>query len=181
MTPPRELFERSAANPILSAADVPYHANSVFNPGAARVGDETVLLARVEDLRGISQLHVARSRDGISDWRFDAEPLLRSDMAQAPEEIWGCEDPRLTWLPEREEWAIAYTAYSRRGPLVSLAMTPDFRTVQSARPGDAARGQGRGALPPPIRWTMGDDPSTVAAAGRGPHVALLLAGPSSLG
>ena len=62
MTPPRELFERSAANPILSAADVPYHANSVFNPGAARVGDETVLLTRVEDLRGISQLHVARKR-----------------------------------------------------------------------------------------------------------------------
>ena len=84
MTSPRELFERNASNPILTAADVPYHANSVFNPGAARVGDETILLARVEDLRGISQLHVARSRDGISDWRFDPEPLLRSDLAQAP-------------------------------------------------------------------------------------------------
>ena len=121
------LFQRSAANPILTAADVPYPANSVFNPGAARVGDETILLLRVEDLRGISQLHVARSTDGVTDWRFDPEPLLRSDVEQHPEEIWGCEDPRLTWLPEREEWAIAYTAYSRRGPLVSLAMTRDFR------------------------------------------------------
>ena len=70
-------------------------------------------------------------------------------MAQAPEEIWGCEDPRPTWLPEREEWAIAYTAYSRRGPLVSLAMTPDSDRP-STRPGNAARRQGRGALPPPI-------------------------------
>ena len=59
------LFQRSAANPILTAEHAPYPSNSVFNPGAARVGDETILLARVEDLRGISQLHVARSRDGI--------------------------------------------------------------------------------------------------------------------
>jgi predicted GH43/DUF377 family glycosyl hydrolase len=136
MTRPEDatLFERSEANPILTAADVPYPANSVFNPGAARVGNETVLLVRVEDLRGISQLHVARSRDGITDWRFDAEPLLRSDVDHYPEEIWGCEDPRLTWLPEREEWVIAYTAYSRRGPLVSMATTRDFRSVRRLGP-----------------------------------------------
>src|SRR3990170_8939555 len=136
MTQPRDsmLFVRSEANPILTAADVPYPSNSVFNPGAARVGEETVLLVRVEDLRGISQLHVARSVDGISDWHFDPKPLLRSDVARYPEEIWGCEDPRLTWLPEREEWAIVYTAYSRRGPLVSLATTRDFRTVTRLGP-----------------------------------------------
>jgi predicted GH43/DUF377 family glycosyl hydrolase len=51
-----------------------------------------------------------------------------------PEETWGCEDPRVTWLPEREEWAIAYTAYSRRGPLVSLATSRDFRTVRRLGP-----------------------------------------------
>ena len=134
MTRPAELFRRSESNPILTAADVPYPANSVFNPGAAQVGDETILLVRVEDLRGISQLHVARSADGVTDWRFDPEPLLRSDVEHYPEEIWGCEDPRLTWLPEPEEWAIAYTAYSRRGPLVSLATTRDFRTVRRLGP-----------------------------------------------
>ena len=128
------LFKRSPANPILTADDVPYAANSIFNPGAARVGNETILLARIEDLRGISGLHVARSKDGVSGWRFDPEPLLRSDVERFPEEIWGCEDPRLTWLPELEEWAIAYTAYSRRGPLVSLAMTRDFHTVRRLGP-----------------------------------------------
>ena len=128
------MLRRSAANPILTADDLPYPANSVFNPGAARVDGETVLLLRVEDLRGISHLHVARSRDGVADWRFDPEPLLRADADRHPEEIWGCEDPRLTWLPEREEWAIAYTAYSRRGPLVSLAMTRDFRSVRRLGP-----------------------------------------------
>ena len=132
--PDAKLFMRSQANPILTAADVPYAANAIFSPGSARLEDETILLARVEDLRGISQLHVARSADGVSDWRFDPKPLLRSDVDHYPEEIWGCEDPRLTWLPERNEWAIAYTAYSRRGPLVSLAMTRDFRTVDRLGP-----------------------------------------------
>lgn len=128
------LFRRSEVNPILTAADVPYPANSIFNPGAARLERETVLLARVEDLRGISQLHVARSSDGVTGWKFDSEALLRSGVDHYPEEIWGCEDPRLTWLPEREAWAIAYTAYSRRGPLVSLAMTRDFRSVERLGP-----------------------------------------------
>ena len=134
MTRPEPLFRRDAANPILSAADVPYPANSVFNPAAARVDGETILLVRVEDLRGISQLHVARSRDGVTDWRFDAKPLLQADVDRDPEETWGCEDPRVTWLPEREEWAIAYTAYSRRGPLVGLATTRDFRSVRRLGP-----------------------------------------------
>src|SRR5450756_2718153 len=87
----------------------------------------------IRDRRGISHLQVARSLDGMTAWRFDAEPLLRPHE-EHPEEVWGCEDPRLTWLPEREEWGIAYTAYSRRGPLVSLAMTRDFREVRRLGP-----------------------------------------------
>ena len=161
MTRPREVFERSAANPILTAADVPYPANSVFNPGAARVGDETVLLVRIEDLRGISQLHVARSADGISDWRFDPEPLLRPDVEHHAEEIWGCEDPRLTWLPEDRQWAIAYTAYSRRGPLVSLAMTPDFRSVRRLGPAMPPEDKDAALFPRRFdgRWAMIHRPS----------------------
>jgi predicted GH43/DUF377 family glycosyl hydrolase len=129
----RHLFVRHPSNPILTADDIPYPANTVFNPGAARVGDETILLLRVEDLRGVSSLLVARSADGITDWHIDERPLLGSDSAH-PEEVWGCEDPRLVYLPEREEWAITYTAYSRRGPLVSLAVTRDFRTVRRLGP-----------------------------------------------
>ena len=65
--------------------------------------------------------------DGVPAVQVHEEPLPRRrrflDLLDPdhPEEVWGCEDPRLTWLPEREEWAIAYTAYSDRGPLVSLA------------------------------------------------------------
>jgi predicted GH43/DUF377 family glycosyl hydrolase len=69
----------------------------------------------------------------VGDWRFDDKPLLTPDPAH-PEEVWGCEDPRLVYLPETKEWAITYTAYSNRGPLVSLAMTNDFRVVRRMGP-----------------------------------------------
>ena len=171
MTRPQDamLFSRSTANPILTAADVPYPANSVFNPGAARVGDETILLVRVEDLRGISQLHVARSADGISGWTFDPEPLLRSDVDRDPEETWGCEDPRLTWLPEREEWAIVYTAYSRRGPLVSLAMSRDFMSVQRLGPALPPENKDAALFPRRFdgRWAMIHRPSPLVG---GAHI-----------
>ena len=161
MTRVAPLFERSARNPILTAGDMPYPANTVFNPGAAIVDGETLLLVRVEDMRGISLLHVARSRDGETDWRFDAEPLLVPDVDRDPEETWGCEDPRLTWLPEREAWAIAYTAYSRRGPLVSLATTRDFRTVTRLGPVMPPEDKDAALFPRRIggRWVMIHRPS----------------------
>ncbi|HYK96358.1 MAG TPA: glycosidase [Candidatus Dormibacteraeota bacterium] len=169
MTRLAPLFRRSDRNPILTAADVPYPANSVFNPGAARVGDETILLVRIEDLRGISLLHVARSTDGETNWTFDPEPLLVPDVDRDPEETWGCEDPRLTWLPEREEWAIAYTAYSRRGPLVSLATTRDFRTVKRLGPVMPPEDKDAALLPHRIngRWAMIHRPSPLRG---GAHV-----------
>jgi predicted GH43/DUF377 family glycosyl hydrolase len=47
-----------------------------------------------------------------------------------PEEIWGIEDPRITFVPELEKYAIAYTSFARGGPGVSLALTKDFRSFE---------------------------------------------------
>ena len=150
------LFTRHPRNPIITADLLPYMANAVFNPGAARLDTETVLLLRVEDRRGISHLEVARSDNGIDGWRFDAEPLVRPDPARQPEELWGCEDPRITWLAERDEWVIAYTAYSQLGPLVSLATTRDFRTVQKLGPVMPPEDKDAALFPRRIggRWAM---------------------------
>ena len=49
---------------------------------------------------------------------------------QYPEEIWGIEDPRITYVPELEKYAVAYTSFARGGPGVSLALTTDFRTFE---------------------------------------------------
>ena len=125
----RELFQRSPANPILSAADWPYPVNAVFNPAAALVAGETVLLARVEELTGISHLTVARSANGIDGWSIDHQPLLAATDG-VESELWGFEDARVVWVPELERWVITCTSYGPAGPAVYLATTEDFRSIE---------------------------------------------------
>src|SRR5207237_6086259 len=72
----RELFHRHPGNPILTAESWPYPANAVFNPAAAAVDGETVLLARGEDLRGSSHLTIARSSNGVDGCSIDTARLL---------------------------------------------------------------------------------------------------------
>lgn len=125
------LFTRIPGNPILSRENWPYPINSVFNAGAVRLSSgETLLLCRVEDRSGLSHLCAARSENGINGWRIDAEPTLIANPRDYPEEIWGIEDPRITYLPELEKYAVAYTSFARGGPGVSLALTEDFRTFE---------------------------------------------------
>jgi predicted GH43/DUF377 family glycosyl hydrolase len=125
------LFTRHSGNPILNRKDWPYPVNSVFNAGAVVLDDgDTLLLCRVEDRRGLSHLCAARSTNGIDGWRIDAQPTLRANPGEYPEEIWGIEDPRITYVPELKQYAIAYTSYARGGPGVSLALTQDFRSFE---------------------------------------------------
>jgi len=126
-----ELFRRHQLNPILSAANWTYPVNSVFNPGATLLQDgTTLLLCRVEDRAGQSHLCAARSVNGIDGWVVDPEPTMLPDPVNFPEEIWGIEDSRITYLKELEKYAIVYTAYTRDGPGVSLAFTKDFITFE---------------------------------------------------
>jgi len=129
-----ELFQRHPENPILTVSDWSYRANSVFNAAAAEVDGKILLLTRVEDFRGISHLTAARSQDGISNWQIDAAPTLKPEPEKYPEELWGIEDPRITRIEDMDKWAICYTAYSRGGPLVSLALTTNFKTFRRLGP-----------------------------------------------
>jgi predicted GH43/DUF377 family glycosyl hydrolase len=125
------LFTRHSGNPILTRDHWPYPINSVFNAGATRLPDgDTLLLCRVEDRRGLSHLCAARSANGVDGWRIDVEPSLMASPREYPEEIWGIEDPRITYVPELEQYAIAYTSFARGGPGVSLALTRDFRSFE---------------------------------------------------
>src|SRR6202050_4266184 len=116
------LLLRHPSNPILTSKDWPYSINSVFNAGATLLPDgTTLLLCRVEDRRGLSHLCAARSKNGVDGWQIDKEPTLLPDPDHFPEEIWGIEDPRITYGPGLEKYAVTYTSYSRGGPGVSLA------------------------------------------------------------
>jgi predicted GH43/DUF377 family glycosyl hydrolase len=164
----RELFERSPANPILTAADWPYPVNAVFNPAAALVDGETVLLARVEDLTGISHLTVARSTTGVDGWSIGAEPLLAPEQG-VESELWGFEDARVVWVPELDCWVITCTAYGPAGPAVYLATTTDFRSV--TRHGIIRQPEDKNAALLPERvggdWILFHRPMTAFGGSRG--------------
>jgi predicted GH43/DUF377 family glycosyl hydrolase len=126
-----QILTRYKHNPILTADDWKYPINSVFNPGATLQPDgTTLLLCRVEDRRGLSHLCAARSANGEDNWQIDSYPTLMADPEHFPEELWGIEDPRITYIPELKKYAVVYTAYTHDGPGVALALTEDFKTFE---------------------------------------------------
>lgn len=163
----RELFQRHAGNPILTAADWPYPVNAVFNPAAAAANGETVLLARVEDRRGISHLTVARSVNGLDGWSVEPEPLLTPDGETS--EQWGFEDARVVWVDELDRWVITCTAYGPAGPAVFLATTEHFDTVE--RYGIVRQPEDKNAALLPVRvggrWILLHRPKTEYGGARG--------------
>jgi len=127
----KPLFVRHSGNPLLSRDNWPYPINSVLNAGAVLLADgDTLLLCRVEDRSGLSHFCAARSANGVDNWRIDSQPTLMANPIEYPEEIWGIEDPRITYVPELEQYAVTYTSFARGGPGVSLALTKDFHSFE---------------------------------------------------
>ncbi len=125
-----ELFDRHPANPLIQAKDIPLPCQAVCNPAACVVDGETLLLLRVVGPDNQSNLLVARSDDGVRDWRYDPQPLLGPMTDCDGYETWGAEDPRIVYLPDRDEYAITYVGSSRFGAGVCIATTRDFQTVE---------------------------------------------------
>jgi predicted GH43/DUF377 family glycosyl hydrolase len=122
------LFIRHPNNPLITTKDLPYQANAVFNAGAADLGDEVLLLLRVESCSGRSHLIVARSKDGVGGWYVEDYALIHPAQGYSNEAN-GVEDCRITWMEELNTWVVAYVAYSDQGPGVALAKTTDFRNI----------------------------------------------------
>jgi predicted GH43/DUF377 family glycosyl hydrolase len=161
------LLTRYAGNPILTAADWPHTVNAVFNPGAIRLADGTTLLfCRVEDRRGISSLWAARSQNGVDGWTMDAEPTFPAEPERHPEEAWGVEDARITWIQELGKYAVTYTAFGRTGPSVSLALTTDFHEFERLGPVMPPEDKDAALLPRRIdgRWFVVHRPTTTQGA-----------------
>lgn len=160
-----ELIKRFDGNPILRPEGFPHGVSTVFNPGAAVVDGQTLLLVRVEDRTGYSSFAVATSHDGLTDWQVDPARRLLPQRDSFAEQG-GIEDPRITQIGE--EYFIAYTGLSAQGPLVCLAKTKDFATWE--RLGVAMRPDDKDAALFPVkfggRWAMLHRPTMA----KGSHV-----------
>lgn len=125
-----QVFNRSGHNPLITAADLHFPASAVMNAGAVEHDGDVVLLLRVEGYDGMSNIHVARSRNGVTDWQVDPRPLIRRGEKQWRYEEWGCEDARVVYLPDEQAYYITYIAYSPSGVTAGLARTSDFQKIE---------------------------------------------------
>lgn len=125
----RNVVERWHGNPILTLEGLPFPCNTVFNAAATKLGDEYILLLRVENLVGKSVFALARSEDGYS---FIVEPdfvmMPSEDEPFKTYEELGIEDPRITYMDG--VYYIMYTAYSQHGARLALATTCDFKSFE---------------------------------------------------
>ncbi|MBI5060384.1 glycoside hydrolase family 130 protein [candidate division KSB1 bacterium] len=94
---------RAAANPILTRRDIPpltpdlADVSAVFNPGAIRLGDETLLLLRVQNRGRETSFMIARSTDG-ERFTVDRERVRIIGLEQVSTPIYHVYDARLTQI-----------------------------------------------------------------------------------
>ena len=178
---------RDAASPARRESDP--HRGRLALPGAHRLQPRRHAPARRHDAAALpgrgSPRPLAPLRRALGQRRrrlghrpgADAAGPIRSNY---PEELWGIEDPRITFVEELGKYAVAYTAFSQGGPGVALALTEDFRTLRALRAGHAARRQGRGAAAAPHRRELRAPPPPDGRLGRA-RLDLVLARPAQLG
>lgn len=124
-----DVFKRWEGNPILTLADMPFHANSVFNGTPVKIGNEYLLLLRVEGQQGYSFFALARSDDGYN-FKVEQKPALMPAKLGlfGDYERMGIEDPRATLLEGK--YYIMYTAVSQHGHRIAIAETTDFHSYR---------------------------------------------------
>lgn len=125
------LLHRHPGNPILTADDLPFLCNAVYNPGAAKFGERYVLMPRVEDGRRDNRLHVAWSEDGVK-FRVEPEPIRITRGAASPAEArfeYHMYDPRIT--PLEGAYYVTYCAQGFDETVrIGLLRTEDFESFE---------------------------------------------------
>jgi predicted GH43/DUF377 family glycosyl hydrolase len=141
-------------NPILTSSDVnkiwtdpAIQTITVHNAGIAEYNGITIMLFRSHLRNGISVLGIARSKNGLDNWKIDKVPAMLpcskdNDFANGTDidelienEQGGIEDPRITKI--NDIYYITYSAYhptTAHRVRVSLATTKDFKSFKRYGP-----------------------------------------------
>ncbi|MCD6415327.1 MAG: glycoside hydrolase family 130 protein [Planctomycetes bacterium] len=127
--PQPDILQRFEQNPIITAADIPFTCNTVFNGSTVKIDGRYYILLRVEGQHGHSVFALGRSDDG---YHFEMEPHpVMTPAAEGPmlryEEA-GIEDPRVTVL--EGTIYVFYTAFGSYGACMAVATTEDFTSFE---------------------------------------------------
>jgi beta-1,2-mannobiose phosphorylase / 1,2-beta-oligomannan phosphorylase len=104
-------------------------AGGILNPAAARApGRELMLYPRCVAKGNISRIGTVRALEAESSFEverlgFALEPEAQYELRPNPG--YGCEDPRVTYVPVLEAYVMTYTAFGPGGPRVALALSED--------------------------------------------------------
>jgi predicted GH43/DUF377 family glycosyl hydrolase len=111
---------------VLEPSGDPVDAEGILNPATARARDGKLLLyPRMVAPGNCSRIGIFEAAgDRFVQAGFALEP-------QAPYELrdasggYGCEDPRVTFVPLLDSYVMAYTAYGPQGPRIAVALSRD--------------------------------------------------------
>ncbi|MGB2824604.1 MAG: glycoside hydrolase family 130 protein [Phycisphaerae bacterium] len=125
----RDVVRRWPDNPLITIEDLPFRCSDIWNAGVVRFRGEYLLLITIEHLRGQTDVHLARGRDGR---HFTVEPTpFMTAVLVGPLSRYhdlGVRDPRVTALDGT--YYITYIADSNLGMRVGVARTDDFAHVE---------------------------------------------------
>ncbi len=126
----KNILKRCLKNPLIKPEDMPMDCFAVYNGGAVKVGNEYIVMLRVENSSRRQFAWVARSQDGIN-FEPDPQPVrfTAEDMDSYNKNA--CKswyDPRINALEGK--YYITYAASSENGCRIGLGKTNDFKTVE---------------------------------------------------
>ena len=104
--------------------------DGVLNPAAAIVRDDRLLLyPRVVAAGNVSRIGIveALGSETIPSYRrlgYALEPREPFELRTVPGG-YGCEDPRVTFVPVLDRFVMAYTAFGPHGPRIAFALSRD--------------------------------------------------------
>jgi beta-1,2-mannobiose phosphorylase / 1,2-beta-oligomannan phosphorylase len=118
--------------PVIVPDGDPREAEGILNPASARTRDGSLLIypravakgniSRVERVRVDSENGTFNPvREG-----FALEPTATYE--QRPSPGYGCEDPRVTFVPALDRYVMSYTAFGPAGPRIAIALSEDGYT-----------------------------------------------------
>lgn len=114
---------------VLEPSGAESEAEGTLNPASARTRSGELLLYPRDVARGnISRVGLVKAQADGSGFSFARDGFaLEPDAAYElrPHPGYGCEDPRVTFVPALDQYVMAYTAFGPQGPRIAVALSDD--------------------------------------------------------
>lgn len=115
---------------VLASTGSKLDVEGVLNPAIARDRDGALLMyPRMVAAGNVSRIGLARAAQTPTGPAFETPAVLFEPQAEYERRAvpggYGCEDPRVTFVPRLDLYVMAYTAFGPHGPRIALATSHD--------------------------------------------------------